>query len=403
MEFLKSKGRMSDLDQSRMFVQGFQPELWATIKNRLAIKFPDHYPDDPYPLSNIYEAAKFVLHGSTPSILLSQPAYGTQPPSHIQPTTSPTIKVKDLSFFLEKFSQTLIKALVPQQQPRGNSNSSSNQNSSSHLHAHTHAHENATPPNHCYFCGELGHYRYNCPICAQYLTDGKIRRNQEGKVVLPSGGFVLRSIPGITLCDRVYEYHKQNPNQTATGVLSSNANPQSNQLMYSIGPTPSSIPSPVISQNINAQISDNISEQAKTKQYIKSLERELFNLHHKQTFDGVKILYQPTAQCSSQPAPSNNSSTNPTSSNPPPKNIPTSQPPSSTPAQPTVENTQDKNTPVTNPPIHPFANTKETVYCPPQDKNFASQPKPPKEKDFTYKTTLQSKIQKLWTRFILAQ
>jgi hypothetical protein len=99
-EFLKSKGRMSDLDQSRMFIQGFQPELWATIKNRLAIKFPDHYPDDPYPLSDIYEATKFVLHGSTPSILLSQPAYGVQPPSHNQLTTSPTIKVEDLSSFL---------------------------------------------------------------------------------------------------------------------------------------------------------------------------------------------------------------------------------------------------------------------------------------------------------------
>jgi hypothetical protein len=104
------------------------------IKNRLAIKFPDHYPDDPYPLSDIYEAAKFVLHGSTPSVLLSQPTYGVQPPSHIQPTTSPTIKVKDLSSFLEKFLQMLIKALTPQQQPCGNSNGSSNQNANSHSH-----------------------------------------------------------------------------------------------------------------------------------------------------------------------------------------------------------------------------------------------------------------------------
>jgi hypothetical protein len=60
--------------------------------------------------------------------------------------------------------------------------------------------------------------------------------------------------------------------------------------MYSIGPAPSSIPSPIISQNVNTQISDNISQQAKTKQYIESLEHELFNLHCKQTFDGVKIL-----------------------------------------------------------------------------------------------------------------
>lgn len=41
---------------------------------------------------------------------------------------------------------------------------------------------------------------------------------------------------------------------------------------------------------------------------------------------------------------------------------------------------------MTDPPIHPFANTKEMVYHPPQEKNFALQPKHPKEKDFAYKT-----------------
>jgi hypothetical protein len=91
-------------------------------------------------------------------------------------------------------------------------------------------------------------------------------------------------------------------------------------------------------------------------------------------------------QCSNQPSPSHNSSANPTSSIPPLKNILTLKPSTLAPAQPTIENTQDKNTSITDPPIHPFANTKEMVYCPPQDKNFALQPKPPKEKDFAYKT-----------------
>jgi hypothetical protein len=54
--------------------------------------------------------------------------------------------------------------------------------------------------------------------------------------------------------------------------------------------------------------------------------------------------------------------------------------------QPTIESTQDKNSSITEPPIHPFTNTKEMVYHPPQDKNLALQSKPPKEKDFTYKT-----------------
>jgi hypothetical protein len=64
----------------------------------------------PYPLSDINDAAKFVLHGSTPSVLLSQPTYGAQPPSSTsQPTSSPSIKTKELNMFFKKFTSTLIK------------------------------------------------------------------------------------------------------------------------------------------------------------------------------------------------------------------------------------------------------------------------------------------------------
>jgi len=70
--FLRSKHRLSEAEQSRAFVRGFQPDLWTRISQRLQLKLPDHFPDNPYALDAIHEAAQYVLHG-TPSHLLAPP------------------------------------------------------------------------------------------------------------------------------------------------------------------------------------------------------------------------------------------------------------------------------------------------------------------------------------------
>jgi hypothetical protein len=60
-QFLRSTNRISEFEQSRAFVRGFQSEFWNRIAFRLQIKFPDHYPDDPYIFEDIYAAATFVV------------------------------------------------------------------------------------------------------------------------------------------------------------------------------------------------------------------------------------------------------------------------------------------------------------------------------------------------------
>jgi hypothetical protein len=335
-----------------MFVRGFQPELWTTVKNRLSIKFPDHYPDDPYPLSDINDAAKFILHGSTPSVLLSQPAYGAQssPPSNIQSTSSPSIKVKDLSTFFDKFTATLIKALAPQQQQRSFANGSQSQPQSYP--------RDAIPPNRCFFCGEHGHYGANCPISVQYLNEGKIQHNQEGKVVLPSGAYVPRSIPGITLRDRVDKYHKRNPNQTSTSRVSSNTN-TSSQLMYEVLRPPPASFSIAKLHDIKYVGQTSTNEQQNTSEYIATLEKQILALRRKQAFDGVEI---PTTRSQQKrPAPPQRNAT------PGPSNL-SSDTAESYPSQssestrPTIIRTPENTAPIAVhthiPPIHPFSNVK---------------------------------------------
>jgi hypothetical protein len=112
-QFLKTQGRLSNHEQSRAFLRGFQADLRQRVAQRLELKHPDHYPDDHYDLTVIHAAAKFVLHGTTPTMFQSRlpPASSsTSPPTTV---ASPSVvKTEDFGSFLNKFAQTLIKALA---------------------------------------------------------------------------------------------------------------------------------------------------------------------------------------------------------------------------------------------------------------------------------------------------
>jgi hypothetical protein len=113
-QFLHTKNRISEAEQSRAFVCRFQSGLWARIEWQLELKLPDHYPDDPYNLEEIHEAVKFVLAGSS----TSHPPphqHSTPTPSQAAPSTSEPhmhIKSEDLNLILERFATTIVTALL---------------------------------------------------------------------------------------------------------------------------------------------------------------------------------------------------------------------------------------------------------------------------------------------------
>ena len=221
-KFLATKNRISDAEQSRAFVRGFQPGLWSRIARRLELKYPDHYPDDPYPLDDIHEAAKFVLAGSnssdTSSLLGSHSS--TSSSAITTSTSAPQIKSEDLSAMFEKFATTLVTALAGSKsniQPRAN---------------------NSLRPEQvealvCIFCGLSGHFISDCMVCQSYINEGKCKKNAEGKVVLPNGQFTPRNIPGRYIKERVDEWLRRNPQVTITPAL-----------MYNIASSVSSTPAP---------------------------------------------------------------------------------------------------------------------------------------------------------------
>ena len=56
-------------------------------------------------------------------------------------------------------------------------------------------------------------------VVEEYMRQGKVRRNVDGKVVLSTGAFVPRDIVSRYLKDRVDEWHKRNPGQLAAAQL----------------------------------------------------------------------------------------------------------------------------------------------------------------------------------------
>src|ERR1700677_2113601 len=179
-QFLIRKNQISAAEQSCAFIRGFQSDLWNQIQRRLELKFPDHYPDDSYTLAKIHEAVQYVFHGTTHTNLLQCSSASNNASTTTTSSTATSnigIKSEDLTTFLDKFAQMLIKALVPSnppahthnhQQPHTHSYNSSNNNSS-------------TDPRQCIFCGLTDHLIKECLVCQQYIANGKCKRNAEGK------------------------------------------------------------------------------------------------------------------------------------------------------------------------------------------------------------------------------
>jgi hypothetical protein len=113
------------------------------------------------------------------------------------------IKTETLGTLFSKFTKTIIEAINQSSRNRPTSSTSS-------------ATVNCNTD--CNFCGKA-HFIRDCDLVGDYIRAGKCKRNHEGKVVLPTGAFVPREIPGTLLRERIDEWHHRNPNQLAAATL----------------------------------------------------------------------------------------------------------------------------------------------------------------------------------------
>ena len=201
--YLLTHSLIAAREQSQLYLRVFDETIQTRLINRLQIVLPNQHPSLPYAIDSIYDAAKWVLQGVPGTIGLPATA-----PSHAVATStaeSGFIKTEQLGSFLNDFTKTIVEALNVNRSRAPASFGGSG----------------APRPSKCLFDG-CETFICDCPSVNEYIQQGKCRRNHEGKVILSTGAFVPRDIPGEYLKDRIDEWHRRNPNQIAKGILSSN-------------------------------------------------------------------------------------------------------------------------------------------------------------------------------------
>ncbi|EED83842.1 predicted protein [Postia placenta Mad-698-R] len=361
---LIAQHRLSPIEQSRAFLRGFQPALLTRLETRLHLKHPDHYTDDPYTMAEIHAAATFILHGtsSTPTTAANQATASTSSTS----TTVPPgmIKTEDISMIIESLSRTIATLI------QLTTHATHNHAPAPRQQAAIHVHENSGAEQTCHYCGNRGCRVGTCKFAEIDIRDGKCKRNTEGKIVLPNGSFCPRTIPGLTIRDRIYEWHRRNLAAPAAPTMLFEIDDRSTMQTFTLN----------------------------TSSRIEVLERELLQLRkRREVFDGVEILQRkkPTTPVVTRSAEASGAGTSkgvaaPSStstSTAPPPTIPAASPaPPSPPTQSTSHPIITSAPPA--PPVHPFANARDATYAPPNVRNFATPPKPSndKGKEPAYKT-----------------
>ncbi|EED78919.1 predicted protein [Postia placenta Mad-698-R] len=339
--------------------------LLTRLETRLHLKHPDHYADDPYTMAEIHAAATFILHGtsSTPTTAANQATAST---SNTSTTVAPgMIKTEDISMIIESLSRTIATLIQPTTHATHNHAPAPRQQAAVHIH------ENSGVEQTCHYCGNHGCRVGTCEFAEIDIRDGKCKHNTEGKIVLPNGSFCPRTIPGLTIRDRIYKWHRRNPAAPAAPTMLFEIDDRSTMQTFTLN----------------------------TSSRIEALERELLQLRkRREVFDGVEILQRkkPTTPVVTRSAEASGSGTSKGVAAPSSTSTSTAPPPTipaATPAPSSFSPTQSTSHPITMsappaPPVHPFANARDTTYAPPNVRNFATPPKPSndKGKEPAYKT-----------------
>jgi hypothetical protein len=202
--WLIEKSQMGDFEQRRGYLRVIQQPLLSAINNRLQMKFLAHHPNVPHTIQDVHEAARYVLH-STDTVSQHHYAPATMPIASASPSAYPvtaqntSIKVETFASAMADLKQTIVEAMAMTNRSRITAPSTGQRNTD------------------CNFCGGP-HFIRDCSLVEEYIVAGKCRRNFEGKVVLSTGAFVPRDIPGTLLSERIDEWHRRFPNQLSVAA-----------------------------------------------------------------------------------------------------------------------------------------------------------------------------------------
>ena len=350
--YLTTNELISKRERSQAYLRVFDEALQSKILMRLQITLPNHHPSLPYEINDVYDAAKWVLQGipGTVGISALAPLYASTTTA-VPVTETGYVKTEELGSFLNDLKKSMVEAISAGARPRAAMSGGGG------------------PPRStkCMFDGCDAFIR-DCPLVEEYIKQGKCRRNIEGKVILGTGAYVPRDIPGEYLKDKVDEWHRRNPNQLIKNTLFGAV----------VASSPPIIPTPRIETESLPLY------QLSAQDRIAALECELFNLRAKHQSNFVPTIKTRGQRAAERREVSNNERASPVSDarrSPSPirdsriEEIPEALPPiverSPSPGPRAVVN---EEVPATK--EHPFRNAKDATYTPPQARNVGAPVKP---------------------------
>jgi hypothetical protein len=196
--YLRSQNRIDDGACNRLFIQGFGDATRRRIESRLLFTLPDHHPDDPYPEDVVRAAAHFLLSATS---ITANPITAAAATPALSTTPSPpnvVVKQEPASYDTLLARIEALSILVNQRQSGTPSYPSS-------------TNANAAFPNRCHFCGKPGCRIATCPEVETQIKDGTVARSADGKVTLPSGAYLPRTVGGRNLAEKFARFHADNP------------------------------------------------------------------------------------------------------------------------------------------------------------------------------------------------
>ncbi|KAJ7048551.1 hypothetical protein C8F01DRAFT_1267051 [Mycena amicta] len=173
-KFLISKNRLSATEQSHAFLRSLQPaSLQTAVKQRLQIIRPQP---------------------GTGSVLYSQITTAVAP---AEPTVKSDPELKAILTSLTQLVTTALQAQIKSNSGAGPSTQNNN----------TGGFRSAN----CAYCEKPGHYIRECPDVTEDEKGGILKKNEEGRLVLPNGRYVPRNTEGKSMKERFWKWHELNP------------------------------------------------------------------------------------------------------------------------------------------------------------------------------------------------
>ncbi|KAG5349797.1 hypothetical protein C0989_001830 [Termitomyces sp. Mn162] len=215
--WLLTNSKLYHNEECCLFQQGIPTSLWSKIICCLEITLPDHHPEDPYDIDQVFEGAKWVLKGTDTSMTkTSNGTSGISLPLPIANAPVPPLPMPKWETLELVTTTAVISALECLEALLTNGNTQPCQQFAN---------------NTCHFCSETGHtmVQGTCMKLEQMIQQGKIHHNAEGKIILLLGAMIPNYFGKQLYMECIEEWHRLNLGQIVTSRLSSNANPDPDQ------------------------------------------------------------------------------------------------------------------------------------------------------------------------------